>query len=106
MLIPKSLLSVYDRGQALEIMREELRNKHWTREDIFKVFLQTRKWEAFKRHVVEDIVHHKPFVKRTSLSDVPDYIKAENPNYYSYLLKSNKIRTQHTAKKSSKVRAR
>ena len=82
MLIPRSILITFHRGKVLELMKKELWDREWTREEIFQVFLQNRKWEDYKIQVTRDIYMKKPTLKRTSLKDVPDYIKAENSSRY------------------------
>ena len=81
MLIPRVILAIHNRGKVLRDMRDALVENYWKREDIFKAFMRTQKWEKYKRHETMNVVSKKPRL-RTTIDDVPSHTREENPHYF------------------------
>ena len=44
-------------------MRDKLVENDWKREDIFKAFMKTQKWEQYKRQETMNVVSRKPRIR-------------------------------------------
>ena len=83
MLIPQAIIGIHNRGKALRDMRDALVESTWKKEDIFKAFITTRKWDAYKRKEATNVVLRKPQLRTTTIDDVPIHIRENSPNYFS-----------------------
>ena len=63
MLIPRVILARHNRGKVLRDMRDKLVENDWKREDIFKAFMKTQKWEQYKRQETMNVVSRKPRIR-------------------------------------------
>ncbi|XP_068760054.1 uncharacterized protein [Montipora capricornis] len=82
LLVQRLIFLKRDRGKALEVVKQNLREAFMTQREAFKFYNEGRNWKIYKKKLVDDIVKRRKRSHCTTFDDVPIVVRADNEHYF------------------------